>query len=212
MSQKSILKLFFVCFAAVYHASGTAPAVTADFTIAISPTGGVTRQLDGRYARSSNGKIREETATFVIITDPEAQTTAILNPATKEATIIKLNGASTAGRRSEAASPSVNPLAEFESTVVDGHPVVKKRTAAASDGSTREIWMTTDSSIPILAKTSSPTKSTTKTFRNIVLKEPDAALFTIPKDYSITNTSDNGSCPLPECSVPPPSSASAHPQ
>jgi hypothetical protein len=203
MSRSSMLGLFFVCFASAAYAGQTAPALTADFTIEISPSNGVSRQMEGHYARSSDGKIREETPAFVTITDPKARTASMLNPATKTAVVLKFGPNATAGHQMETPSASTNPLTAFEDAQVDGHPVVKKRSGLATGGRALEIWMATDISLPLFVKTSASTRVTTTTFKNIALKEPDPALFTVPPGYKVINRNDDGSCPLPECSSKP---------
>jgi len=211
MSQTSKISVVLLCVAWIgYSSQATPPAATADFTITISRSGKPDRKLEGQYARSKDGQIREETPGFVIITDPKAQTASILNPATKEATIIKIDP-NTVIHRHAGTALSASESTEFDHAVMDGHPVVKKRSAAASDGKTREIWIATDISLPMLVKTSSSTRSTTKAFRNIVLQEPDPTVFKIPQEYKITQKNDDGSCPLPECSSEP-AAPPAHPQ
>lgn len=203
MSRNGMLVLFALCLASLASAAQAGPGLTADFTLTVTPPGQSSHQIAGHYARSSDGKVREETPMFVTITDTKTRTITFLNPASKEATVIHGSRGKTAADR-EAAFPGrkESPMNEGEKAVVDGHPVVKKR-ATARDGATREIWMATDISLPLLVKTSGSGRSSTKTFKNVSLREPDPTLFTIPKGYKVTEKTDNGSCQLPECRTGP---------
>jgi len=212
MSRKTMLWLFVLGLAPLGSAAQTGPALTADFTLTVTSTGRGSHEVVGHYARSRDGKIREETPAFVTITDPKARTVTILNPATKEATVIQGIRRKTQADREAAfparletemggtAVPSRSQLAD--KAAVEGHPIAKKQ-SAARDGGTREIWTATDISLPVFIKTSSSARSSTKALRNIALREPDSSLFEIPKDYKVTTKTDNGSCPLPECRTGP---------
>jgi hypothetical protein len=203
MSRKEMLWLFVLCLIPLGSAAQVRPALTADFTLTVTPAGAASHQIAGHYARSGDGKIREETPAFVTIADPKTRTITLLNPATKEATVIQASRDKTpADRETAFPSRSESQLGEHDTTAVEGHPVVKKR-SSASDGATREVWMATDISLPVLIKTSNSMRSSTKTFSNITVSEPDPALFTIPKDYKVTTKTDNGLCPLPECRTGP---------
>jgi len=201
MSRRITLSCFclLLWLSAIAHAGQSVPALTADFTVNISPNGGQSRQIDGRYARSSDGKTREETAISVIIVDPKMHTTSILNPFTKEAKVIELKAPP---NQKTHRRPDVS-LDVFEEAFVDGHPVVKRRGVRTSDGATREIWIASDISIPVLVKTSDASKTSTKTFRNISLGEPDPTLFSIPADYKIISNPGNGACILSDCNSVP---------
>jgi len=207
MPRHSVFGFYFplFLFSAIGYAKESTPALTAEFTVTISPAAGQTRQIDGRYARSSDGKVREETPTSVIIIDRKAHTASILNPFTREATVIEFKAERDRNRnKTRPPSEAFEDLEDgSEQAVVDGHPVIKRRAVGVQDGHEREIWTAKDLSMPVLIRTTDASKSTTKAFKNIVLREPDPSLFTIPSDYKITTKIDNGTCPLKECSSPP---------
>lgn len=203
MSRNGMSVLFSLFLAPLALAAQAGPGLTADFTLTVTPPGQTSRQIVGHYARSSDGKVREETPMFVTITDPKTRTITFLNQATKEATVIHGMRSKTEADR-DVAFPrgKVSPGSESDKAVVDGHPVVKRR-ATARNGATREIWMATDISLPMVVKTSGSGRSSTKTFKNVSVKEPDPGAFTIPKGYRVTEHADNGSCQLPECRTGP---------
>jgi len=87
--------------------------------------------------------------------------------------------------------PSVNYV-EVGKETIDGHPCVKsKMTVDTGNGTTREgfIWTATDlKGFPVQIQFDNPQMQVTMQFKNVQLKEPDAARFSPPADFTKYNS------------------------
>jgi hypothetical protein len=147
----------------------------------------------GHFYRSRDGKMREDSPLGSMITDVRAGTVTVLNHARKEAKVIVVTALPrpAAPRAGTAAAP--RSLGE---ATVEGHPVTKARTTAG--GATQELWTAKDLGLVVFSKVEAPDFGMTKVLRNLSLREPDAALFRIPSDYTVTHET---APPLPPAGV-----------
>jgi len=167
------------------HAQPAAPAAQAEIvpltadvkssvTLGVPVSRGQNQVFEGRYFRSRDGRLREDSALGSVIVDVRAQTVTLLNPQRKEATVVHMTGATAA--RATAPRPAMAVVGE---TTVEGHPVVKQAKQQT------ETWIATDLELPVFSRTTAADRTTTKELRNIQVGDPDPAVFAIPKDYKV---------------------------
>lgn len=136
----------------------------------------------GRYYRSRDGKMREDSPIGSIITDTRSGTVTLLNRATREAKVIVVAG------KPRPPSPQADTMLEpFEEASIEGRPVTKARKTIG--GTTQELWTARELGLVVLSKVDAPDFAMTKVLRNVSLREPDPAVFRIPKDYTVTHES-----------------------
>jgi hypothetical protein len=155
-------------------------ALTADVETTFADAKGVEQSVQGRFYRSRNGRIRQDSPIGSMISDPNAGTVTLINTFTKEATVITVG----TGRSIPADARPPSGLEAAGQVTVEGHPVTK--TIANIADRSQEVWTATDIGFVVFVKVSTQELSTTKTFKNIVVGEPDPAVFELPKDYKIT--------------------------
>jgi hypothetical protein len=73
----------------------------------------------------------------------------------------------------------------FARGVLEGRRLTKARLVGAN-GSKSEVWTADDLGFVVMRRTEIGNTTTTKTFRNLKVGEPDASVFEIPKGYSVT--------------------------
>jgi hypothetical protein len=160
-------------------AQNNRPGLEADIVTTFTLPRG-TYSTSGRFFRSRDGKIREDSPLGATITDAKSDTVTILNHRAKEAAIITFHVRHRADRHAE---PTFEP---FDRITVDGHPVERSR--GRERGQQDERWTATDIDVVVFAKASSSSFTMTREIRNIVLREPDPALFDVPDDYVVIRT------------------------
>jgi hypothetical protein len=96
-----------------------------------------------------------------------------------------------AGPAADAAKESKVDYAEVGKETIDGHPCVKsKMTVDSGDGNIREgfIWAATDlKGFPLQIQFNDPRMPMTMRFKDVQMKEPDAAHFIPPTDFTKYN-------------------------
>jgi len=136
----------------------------------------------GRYYRSQSGQTREESNLGAVIVDPAERTVTILSAERREARVFTM--------------PEVPPVAPSQKRVptvtghsrVDGRLVTKTRMSGPR-GEKQEMWTDDQLGLVLFARTESERMTTTKTMKNVSVRVPDVALFTIPNGYAINNVS-----------------------
>jgi hypothetical protein len=177
----------------------------------------IARQDQAKVYRDSQGRVRTERAgsgaqapAVTAIFDPVAGFSYVLHPATMTAVKTPVhvpgsmqNGAAPHSKWNEAASLQTEDLG---TQVINGFPATGTRTtrtvAAGAIGNqqamqiVREAWVSIDLKVPLLIKSSDPRfGSTVMQLTNIVRAEPDAALFQVPANYTVTAGSSRMSRP-----------------
>jgi hypothetical protein len=141
----------------------------------------------------------------VSIFDPVAGNSYVLNPQKLTAFSTPIpaprQGAATAGERPYGRGQRQNtPQAtkeELGTQTINGLPATGTRTTrtipAGAIGNAqpiqivREVWVSTDLKVPVMIKSSDPRFGTTVTqLTNITQAEPDASLFQVPANYTLT--------------------------
>jgi len=186
----------------VAGANANRPALSADVKTTVvsnTPHGGFTQSQSGKYWRSQDGKTRQDTSFGSVITDPKARTITHLNHTTKEATIILMPSVA----KPELPPPSrsvpatgqpvlgqaVEDLGEKE---IAGYLARGRKTVTKGDQKlqfgfvTTEVWTATTIQLPLYIKQSSSRGESVQQYDNIRIGEPEASLFAIPQDYTIT--------------------------
>jgi hypothetical protein len=120
---------------------------------------------------------------------PETRQLCIIYPGAQAYTEMPLPQAGSA------ADPTKEPkvdYAEVGKETIDGHPCVKsKMTVGADDGTKREgfIWTATDlKGFPLQIQFNDPRMPMTMRFKDVQMKEPDAAHFIPPADFTKYNS------------------------
>jgi hypothetical protein len=157
------------------------PPLNAEINTTYTLADGSEFSSPGRYYRSYEGKVREDSPDGAIITDIKTGTVTVLNFETKVARVVKVPALPEAS--TPTSLPSVMPLEEATATV-DGRLVTKKRFQNAQ-GESQEFWTAKDLGLVVFSKITSPSLTTAKSFRNISVGEPDPSVFRVPSDYTI---------------------------
>lgn len=194
MSKPSLYVVVLIAVATLetrsLNAQKNLPAVDAEIeTTFTTPQGQFS--TPGHYYRSHDGTMREDSPLGSIITDIRRGTVTLLNRATKEAKVIVM-----AGQPRPPAPDGGKAPAPFEDGTVEGHAVTKAR--KAMKGTTQELWTANDLGLVVFSKVDAPDFAMKKVLRNLSLREPDPALFRIPKDYTITQESTLPAPPGPD--------------
>lgn len=173
----------------------------------------VYRDLQGRvrieHTRTPPGATAPETQ--VTIFDPVASATYLLDPATK--TVVKLQlppaHSATSQRQGRPAPPAGAPQLSTEDLgkqAINGVPATGSRVTetipAGAIGNAqpilvvRETWISTELKIPVQIKTTDPRfGNTSMQLSNIAQSEPDASLFQVPSDYTVSAKTTHGGFP-----------------
>lgn len=172
-------------------AQGALPALDADITTVYTLADGRQVNTEGRYYRSRDGKQREESSLGAVITDVKRGTVTVLNHARKEAVVIAVPRA----RRMPKPTPSRDMSGRMvnEEGTLDGRAVSKARTAGDRGGAHEE-WTAKELGLVVFSKMDSPGMTMAKSLRNVMLREPAAELFTVPRGYGVRklNSKDAG--------------------
>lgn len=178
--RHSVMLIFATFIAATASAQGVPPALSAEIETTYTSRHGTHRTL-GRYYQSKDRKMREDSPRGSVIVDALRGTVTLINPATKEATVIV-----TAGRSRAPKDEGNGGFEVFEETTANGHRLTKTR-ANRANGQTDEIWTNRDLGIVEYSRIVGPDVTVTRILRNIELGEPADAVFSIPKDYTVTH-------------------------
>jgi hypothetical protein len=120
---------------------------------------------------------------------PEKQQLVIIYPGAQAYTEMPLPKA---GPAADPAKESKVDYVEVGKETIDGHPCVKsKMTVNAGDGKTREgfVWTATDlKGFPLQIQFVDPQMPMTMRFKDVQMKEPDAAHFIPPADFTKYNS------------------------
>lgn len=152
------------------------PALEAATETTITTSAGQVT-TSGRFYRSRDGRVREESPAGTIITDPKRRPLTLLNPLTKEAIVRAFPPSAQAARRVDAEARSV------EDGTVEGHAVSKAR--QQREGISQELWTAKALGLVLFSDVESPGFRMKRSFKNLELREPDPELFRIPKDYNV---------------------------
>ena len=172
------------------------PAVVADISTIYTLADGRQFTSAGRYYRSKDGRIREDSPLGAIITDIKTGTMTMLNFERREAHVIKV---AASGRATNARS--LPPAVRYADATVDGRQVTKAR-AENGAGEAQEFWTAKDLGLVVFSKVSSPNVTMAKSLRNISLKQPDASVFSVPAGFTVTKH-DTGKVPRPAMPTAP---------
>lgn len=172
----------------------------------------ISRQEQSKVYRDSQGRVRMEhsftnpggkTRSSVTIFDPVAGVSYFLNPDTKTAVKMTLpaagNGAGEGkmghgpregqAQTEDLGTQTINGLAATGTRVTVTIPAGKMGNQQPIQV-VRETWISTALKVPVSIKRSDPRFGTTTTqLTNVVQAEPDAALFQLPADYTVTTRS-----------------------
>lgn len=177
----------------------------------------ISRQETTKVYRDSQGRVRMEhtvtppnsttAETRISIFDPVGGFSYMLNPTALTAVKVALPAATTTTATATTttptrpARPGVTVTTEDLGTqVINGVPATGTRTtetiAAGTIGNqapiaiVREVWTSTILKVPVQIKTSDPRfGTTTMELTNIVQAEPEASLFQVPSNYTVTTRS-----------------------
>lgn len=187
---------------------GAPYAADSVLTVTLTALGSpIEQRVVARVYRDSAGRVRREQTVsgqerpassdpdlVVTIVDPVAGVLITLNPASRTATRIPLDGRRTADAE---APQAVAPRAESLGTqVIDGIAVSGRRTVTTlppgSDGRAVEIsnerWESSDLQIPLIDRHRDSRSGVFEhRLTNIVRTEPAAQLFVIPSSYTIVD-------------------------
>lgn len=145
----------------------------------VSPNGTETRST-GRFYRSREGQIREDSGLGAVITDVKAGTVTILVAETKEARVLRIPASDRVP--SNESRPQHQFLGE---TVIDGRRIRKARTTGLH-GQWVEFWTATDLGVITFTRTElGGTTLILRELKNLSTLEPDPTLFMIPADYTL---------------------------
>jgi hypothetical protein len=178
----------------------------------------ISREEQAKVYRDSQGRVRMENTgtnpqtgksrTVITIFDPVAGYSYVLNPQTKTAWKRPLppagsrpgqgmgmgpgRRAANQGKTEDLGTQTINGLAATGTRVTTTIP-------AGSVGNqqaiviTRETWISTALKVPVQIKTSDPRfGSSSVQLTGVVQSEPDAALFQVPSDYTLTEGAGRG--------------------
>jgi len=190
---------------------------TRQFQQALSGGNTISRQETIKVYRDSAGRVRTESTftrpglttpqTTISIFDPVGGYSYILNPA--KSTAVKVAQPPSANGNASARTPRTRPNAPQVQTeslgtqTVNGVTATGTRTtetiAAGAIGNAqaiqvvREVWTSSDLKVPVMIKSTDPRFGTSVTqLTNIVQSEPDASLFQVPSNYTVTSRAEGG--------------------
>jgi hypothetical protein len=179
-SHTALVVATLACQPFALHAQAKKPrAVQADIETTYVLADGRQFTSHGQYFRGRDGElVREDSRLGAMIMDARKGTITTLNYGRKEARVI-----TAAAPPASRSVTTPNPV-PFEHAIVDGHHVTKTRTTSPQ-GDVHEYWTDTDLGLVVLSRVESPGLTTTKLLRNIVVREPGAATFSVPKGFTI---------------------------
>lgn len=154
-------------------------SVEADITRHLRVSGRVTSST-GRYYRAADGRVREDVGPTGLVVDPKARTATLLSHEARRAQIVVL--APEAAPRPPLALPI-----RFGDGVHEGRRITKSRMSNPAGGKS-EIWMDEELGLAIMIRTESANQVSTKTLRNIRVREPDSSVFAVPVGYTTNRT------------------------
>jgi len=167
----------------VVGANAQAPARSFDAEVATYyklSDGRVISTVGHIYNDSGRGVVRQDSDLGAIITNVKAHTVTLLNFATKEAVVYRLN-----------AAPSLPPprigAVKGGRTSVEGHEATKS-VSIGPKGERHEVWTAPDIGAVVFSRSEAPSMTTTRYLRRIAVREADPSLFTIPPGYSISKS------------------------
>jgi hypothetical protein len=134
----------------------------------------------GRYFRSADGRVREDSGDGSVIADTRRGTLTLLNSQSKEALVMSMPDP----KQVKTPPPSA-PLSTYGQGDIEGYSVSKAR-ATESDGTSRELWVATDLGLALFSRIQVGTTTTTKTLSKVRSEEPDHTVFEIPEGYSVS--------------------------
>ena len=171
----------------------------------------ISRQEQAKVFRDSQGRVRTERTftppgsttaqTIINIFDPVGGNSYVLNPGKSTAVKMELpqsrSGRPGHGRGRGSNSPQ-RQTENLGTQTVNGVPATGIRTteiiAAGEIGNAqpiqvvREVWVATDLKVPVMIKANDPRfGNTVMQLTNIVQSEPDASLFQVPSNYTVTS-------------------------
>lgn len=158
----------------------TASPVHADVETTYRFQDGREVKVSGRYYRSTDGKVREDSGSGSLITDIEARTMTMLNAERKQALVLEMPEPTLHLQRP--ASPIVEP---FAPGTHEGR-AVEKTLRTAADGSKQEVWFAKDVGTIVYSRIDAPGLTTVRTLRNMKVEEPSPVVFQIPAEYAVT--------------------------
>lgn len=154
------------------------PAFQAEVATFYKMADGRVVSTTGRVYRSREGRMRQDTGFGAVITDLKAQTVTLLNFDTKEARVFDLKSAPPAPRPQKAVTPRGR-------TSVEGYEATKV-TTVGPQGERQEVWTADQLGAVVFMRTEAPGMTVTRYLRRIAVSDPDASVFVIPPDYSVT--------------------------
>ena len=175
----------------------------------------ITRKTQSNVFRDSEGRVRREITlsgfgpmassgqpkSFVVINDPVARATFMLHPDQKTAEKIgkpfaRMNGPMKQFQREEITGTNLQRedlgTQTMAGVTAQGTRVTKTIPAGQIGNEkpitiVREVWYSNDLQMAVMSKHSDPwSGETTYSLTNIQRAEPDAALFAVPSDYTVT--------------------------
>jgi hypothetical protein len=166
----------------------------------------IQRESESKIYRDSQGRIRVEhtgvNRTMIMIFDPVAGFSYVLNPTTKTAAKMPVPPAPPSGQRlgRGARAGAQTQTQDLGTQTINGVPATGTRITttipAGAIGNqqpiqiVKETWTSTALKVPVQIKTDDPRFGTSTTeLTNIVQAEPDASLFVVPSDYTVTERS-----------------------
>lgn len=189
------------------------------FQQAIGGGNQISRQDQSKVYRDMAGRVRIEhtrtvpgqttAQTIVTIFDPVAGESVMLNPATKTAvksTIPTLGGAANTRPTRTPPAGSTSPqvtTTDLGTKTINGVPATgTEKTETIPAGAignaqpilvVRDTWISTALKVPVQITTTDPRYgNSTMNLTNITQSEPDASLFQIPSDYTVTTRAAGG--------------------
>jgi hypothetical protein len=155
------------------------PGIIADIITTYNIAGGRQVTARGRYYRSHDGRVREDSALGAVITDMKKRTLTLVNFDHQEAIVFAIP-------KKEPTVPgeAKNPAVPVGNAIHDGRSVTKAHVKTV-DGRTQEIWTDDDIGLVVLSKLETPTTTTVRELKNVARSEPQASVFDIPHGYSV---------------------------
>ena len=157
----------------------SAPAFSADVETTYRFQNGRETNVGGRFYRSADGRIREDSGSGSLITDVRRRTITMLNAELKQALVLQMP---------EPIPPPAGPKGTppaFERGMLDGRAVEKTR-QALDGGAVQEVWFASDLGTVLYSLIEAPGLTTVRTLRNVSTDEPPAAVFEVPAEYAVT--------------------------
>jgi hypothetical protein len=166
------------------NAQRSLPALQADIeTFHKLPNGHVVHTT-GHYYRAADGRTREDLGSGSVIVNLKSHTVTMLNHVTKEARVIR--------PPQELSKPEPRQdLTDHAKGVVEGHGV-NKASGIGANGERHEVWTAEDIGLVVFARTEAHGMTSTRTLRNISLREPDHSMFDVPHGYKTVEMTDSG--------------------